>query len=245
MELEFLSGCFPEDCPRVYEADQEMVVLARKVTDPAWITQARPGADEVLGTVPREVFLEAALKMLAREEAHAPLSREEFRALADAARGSVFRLETLQRYVIPGEAEDLDAFLQGRPQPNSKRRLEPWLQRLRESIAAGKRWQRVHVVTYPLSDYLRFELTGYQEGVAAGEDIRIADRDAHRDLDQLTQDFWLFDDQIAVMMRYDADGRFLGYERADTPGDLTRCRQQRDLALAHATPLREYLDGRP
>ena len=33
--------------------------------------------------------------------------------------------------------------------------------------------QRVHVVTEPLSDYIRFELTGYAPNVEAGEDVRV------------------------------------------------------------------------
>ena len=36
--------------------------------------------------------------------------------------------------------------------------------------------QRVHVVSEPLTDYLRFEITGYRLNVEAGEDVRILPR---------------------------------------------------------------------
>ena len=108
-----------------------------------------------------------------------------------------------------------------------------------DSVNAGRHWKRVHVLDRPLSDYLRFELLGYHGNALAGEDVRIADRAvAPEELGGLTQDFWLLDDTLAVTMKYDEDGRRLAME--PTP-DVAAFINQRDLAIKHSVPLRDYL----
>lgn len=154
-------------------------------------------------------------------------------------RRSAFRLETLQRYTVPGEAERLRAFQQtGRVDRDPE--TDPWLRQVREDTAAGKRYYRVHIVAQPLSDYLRFELASYAHNVTAGEEINIADRVAHPDLEQLHEDFWLFDDSTVVAMAYDVEGCWLDAYYAPAAA-LDDYRRRRDLALAHAVPLAEYL----
>ena len=45
---------------------------------------------------------------------------------------------------------------------------------IKAAVEAGKVFQRVHVVTEPLTDYLRYELGwSYPPNIEAGEDIRI------------------------------------------------------------------------
>jgi len=70
-----------------------------------------------------------------------------------------FRLETLQRYDEPGEADAFRSFLAGQ-EPASYPGKEAWLAIVRAAVTAGKVMQRVHVVAEPLTDYLRFE-TGW------------------------------------------------------------------------------------
>lgn len=162
--------------------------------------------------------------------------------LYDTFTDSVFRLETLPAYSVPEYDERLRAFLQGEPLPPSPPK-EAWLALVRERVAAGGRIHRVHVVERPLSDYLRYELAVYPENVAAGEDVRIADRAAHPGLDVLRRDFILFDGDTdhatAVLFRYSFDGRILSRDVSADPADVDLCRRQRDLALAHSVPLEE------
>lgn len=107
--------------------------------------------------------------------------------------------------------------------------------------ARGYRWYRVHILDQPLSDYTRYELWGYQANQAAGEEIYLADRDAHADLQRLREDFWLIDDTIAVRMIYDDEGHFLRPERAAEPDGY---REMRETALRHAVSLDTYLARR-
>lgn len=170
----------------------------------------------------------------------AGMNSDDFARLFDTAVSSVFRLETLPAYSTAEEADLIADLLAGRPLPDWTPADHDLFRQIAEDTAAGKRWQRVHVVNSPLTDYLRYELAVYRYGTAAGEDIRIANRDAHPDLDGLREDFWLFDDQILALMRYDGEGRFLGVDLAGADVDLDEYRRRRDVALAHSVPLDEY-----
>jgi hypothetical protein len=170
---------------------------------------------------------------------------EEFDACFDRATRDVFRLETLQRYNIPGEAERIQAWRDGQPRPERSVRTSPWLRRIALTTVQGLRWFRVHLVDHPLSEYLQYQMAGYIESAAAGEEIRIADRAAHGDLRTLDTDFWLFDADspapYAAVMRYDDDGRWLGADYHDDTETLAWCRFGRDIALRHSVPLNVYL----
>jgi hypothetical protein len=50
-------------------------------------------------------------------------------------------------------------------------------------------------------------------------------------------DFWLFDDQHVVVLRYDPEGRFLGTEQ---PKDVLTYRRLRDLALSRSMEMSAY-----
>jgi hypothetical protein len=165
--------------------------------------------------------------------------------LFDDFTDEAFRLEQLQAYTIPQEAERLVAFREGRPLPERSVRNNAWLRRLALSTIEGKAWPRVRIVEYPLTDYTRYELAGYVESAVAGQSTRITERRADPGLAELTEDFWLFDGDtdhaVALVMRYDGDGRFLGAEATTDSSVLSRCRHQRDLAISFSVALQDYL----
>lgn len=168
---------------------------------------------------------------------------DEFDAVFDRFQVTAFRLETLPRYA-DDEDEEFVVFLTGKPLPERSTRTVPWLRRVADTTAAGGRWRRVHVVSRPLTDYLRFEMVGYEANVDAGEDVRIADRDMHPELAVLRRDFWLFDaetlDAFAMPMHYDTVGHLVGFDITDDPEVIEQCRRERDLAVAVSVPLHEY-----
>ena len=160
---------------------------------------------------------------------------------------SAFRLETLPLYDAADDVR-FAAYRRHEPLPERSVRTSPWLQRVALTTAAGKSWQRVHVVDHPLSEYERFELVAYVESAAAGEEIRIADRAASESLAGLRRDFWLFDagtsDATAALMTYDEGGRYLSADITRAPDVILACESWRDLATAHSVALNAYLAAR-
>lgn len=169
-------------------------------------------------------------------------------ALYRQATSEAFRLETLQRYAVEAEAEQVRAFAEGRPLPPDPH-INESMDIVRTLVAAGVRVRRVHVVDFPLSSYLRYEIAAYPENVEAGEEVSIAVRSRHADLTALTKDFVLFDadtsHQAVVWMHYDEDGRVIGNDYSDAPTDVARARQYRDIAIAHAVPLDDFTAAMP
>jgi hypothetical protein len=118
-------------------------------------------------------------------------------------RHRVFRLETLDWYDAPNEHEPYARFLAGQPADPAWR--EPWKRIVRDVRASGRTMSRVHVVSEPVSDYIRFELLHvYPANVEAGEDVRILGRS---EAWPSGLDFWLFDDDLAALLKYDSAGR--------------------------------------
>lgn len=144
---------------------------------------------------------------------------------------SAFRLETLPEYRVPQEVELLARFKRGEEvrMPDD----HPWLERVRQHTRAGRIMRRVRVVTQPLTDYLRFELSMYRQTVAAGEEIRVCSSPVFRRFG----DWWLFDNRVVITLNYDEAGHFLGTKQASDV--VTYCRQ-RDQALEHSIPFADY-----
>ncbi|MEO7194879.1 MAG: DUF6879 family protein [Pseudonocardiaceae bacterium] len=150
---------------------------------------------------------------------------------------SAFRIETLPQYLVPQEAEEFTSWKAGHERTLRTPETHKYLADFQRDVARGIRWYRVHILDQPLTAYLRFELCGYLANQAAGEEIYIVDRDRHSDLESLHEDFWLYDDEIAVRMAYDNDGHFLRPERANA---IEGYRLMRDTAMRYAEPLNNY-----
>ena len=168
------------------------------------------------------------------------MTNEEFFRLF---RASAWRLEALPAYGTPESDPAFAAYLRlGHLPPLAERPAkQAWMAAVREATAAGKRLGRVHVLRRPLTPYLAYELATYPENVDAGEDVRIADAGEHPELAGLDRDFWLLDDQLALLMDYDPEGHFRALTPTRDPAVLADCRRRRDLAVACSVPLAEYL----
>jgi uncharacterized protein DUF6879 len=116
---------------------------------------------------------------------------------------------------------------------------DPWLTRVRRFRQTGRWIGRVHVVSGPLTDYLRYEFAVYRHTVEAGEDVRILDVTGQANPGLPTQDFWLFDDTTVVRMDYAPDGTQLGRELLEGVDPAPYIEWKR-LALEHAEPFTEY-----
>ena len=165
------------------------------------------------------------------------ITPEAFGELFETFSGEAFRLETLDDYSQSGGVDAYRAFLAGEQQPESYKSAG-WVTTVRNATRAGKRIYRVHILSRPLTDYLRFELGwGYIRNQEAGEEFYILDTtDQPNPLDGVP-DYWLFSDQLAVTMEYDENLKFLG---ADSTSDVSAWITHRDTAMAHAVPFREW-----
>jgi hypothetical protein len=160
------------------------------------------------------------------------IGTEAFKAAFESARHSVFRLETLQYYA--GDP-NFDRFMTGGTweDTDSKRH---WVDLVRRRSRDGVVMRRVHVVTEPWSDYVRFEIAwSYPPNVAAGEDIRIITGSAPWP----GPDFWMFDDRHVWLMRYTSDGALERVEDVSASAAVVSAcldRREQALSLAEALP---------
>lgn len=129
----------------------------------------------------------------------------------------LFRLETLSHYEAASDEDDFRRYQDGETAPRARVK-EPFLARLLADNAAGKRWRRVHTVSHPLTDYLRYECEwGYAFNVAAGEDVRILDLDklGLDTFEHRVADFFVIDGEFVVRSIYDDRHRFSHAEVID------------------------------
>jgi hypothetical protein len=151
-----------------------------------------------------------------------------------------WRLETLPSYSVPQEAEKLNRFLTGETSPDDH--TSGWMNRVQKWGAEGKKAGRVHVVTRPLSPYIRFEFEYYyRHHVRAGEDIRILDITDRGNPGLPDQDFWMFDDSTVVLMNYRPDGTQINRELYE--GDPEPFRRYKRIAVTESVPFLEYVGG--
>ncbi|MGW5767760.1 DUF6879 family protein [Streptomyces longwoodensis] len=167
------------------------------------------------------------------------LAGEEWRAMLRGFQSEAWRLETLPQYLVPQEAKEIEAFRAGKrvdPYDYSS----PYTEDLKRLRGDGKMKGRVHVLTRPLSEYLRFEFSRYYAPhVLAGEDIRILDVTDRENPLQGVQDFWLFDRATVVLMHYEEDGTQISRELFQ--GDPSPYIEYQRIARAESVPFQEYV----
>jgi hypothetical protein len=150
-----------------------------------------------------------------------------------------FRLETLDDYNIPRAADDFRAFLAGEEQPESYRNSS-WVTTVRNATEGGKRMYRVHILSRPLTDYLRYELAwGYHRNTKAGEEFFILDTTEQENPLEGVPDFWMFDESTVSIMHYDETAAFTGSEILPEERSAEFI-AYRDAALTHAQPFPEW-----
>lgn len=142
------------------------------------------------------------------------------------AYGTAVELPYMARWAA-GEHDDLE-WLQG------------WCGTLREHVKAGRRVRRARVVSEPLSEYQRWSRSIALPMVEAGEDIRWVPRRLVSSVAVPGNDFYLFDDRLAVFLLYAGNGLAAGKFSSADPADLRLCRSAFDAAWKLSVPHREY-----
>ncbi|WP_328720862.1 hypothetical protein OHT52_16210 [Streptomyces sp. NBC_00247] len=166
------------------------------------------------------------------------LAGKAWQAQFQTFRKEAWRLETRPAYRVPQEAEELARFLSGARFPGPYE--DDWTALIRKHRETGGSIGRVHIVTRPLSDYLRFEFERYYRHQAPiGEDIRILDvTDRENPLPEV-DDFWMFDRSTVVLMKYEKDGTQV--ERELYEGDVSPFLEYQRIAVSESIPFMEYV----
>ncbi|MDS1269069.1 hypothetical protein RIF23_02030 [Lipingzhangella sp. LS1_29] len=172
------------------------------------------------------------------------LSAHDLREYLDARTTNwIFRLEVLDTYEVASDGSDFARYLAGEQEPTPARK-RPWLDKLAADYESGLRRHRVHVLSTPLNDYLRYECEwSYVPNGHAGEEIYILDLSERDKPDELVDhDFWLTDQGCVVRMYYAEDGQFLGAEPVD---NLEQYQRARDAAMTAAEPFSTWWARHP
>ncbi|MFC0438739.1 DUF6879 family protein [Kutzneria buriramensis] len=172
------------------------------------------------------------------------LDRSGFQALVTGFERSAWRLEIQGWYDEPDEGELVAQWLaDGDPAPTLTW-FADWPAWIAEQGRAGKRFERVRVLTDPLTDYLRWQLDVITEpAIAAGEDIRVLPAAAAADLELGGQDFYILDDRQVAVLDFDG-GQVIGARLLDSAADMATFRAIRATAWDHAERFREYRRAR-
>lgn len=154
---------------------------------------------------------------------------------------SAFHLEVEDTYHTPDESEPFQKFLSG--EPDDFEWHLPWLKLIRETTAAGRRVERIRIVSVPHVDYTRWGLTVAPLNIEAGEDIRWLPRNLLDGLDVTADDFWLIDRKRVVFTVFTPDGTFSGGAETVDPVIVDRCNTVRDTLWSIAVPHVDYAES--
>lgn len=119
-----------------------------------------------------------------------------------------FRVEILQSYNVDEEKEDYEYFQQYRQFPDWF--WEDWHDIIKQAKVRGAIMQRVHLIQFPITSYMSFEMEFYKKSVMWWEKIFYIPFE--KCSIKVESDFWVFDDKTVLKMFYDIDGSFLKFE---------------------------------
>jgi hypothetical protein len=222
--------CSGGTCPAVYDDDPDLLPDELAIVGNGNAPRLRAKLADRIAPHEGLVTIKRGIVAAALRPADMPVDLAELTAALETFAYSAFRLETLQHYAGTGRDEQWEALVK------AGRRF------------AGKTFQRVHVITEPLTSGMQQELTeGYGPNVAAGEDIGIisvSDGDVWPE-DVPRHDFWLFDGDLLYEMDYGPGGAWTGARHVRDPQRITDACHAREAALYRATSWHAYIASRP
>ncbi|MFI1679294.1 DUF6879 family protein [Streptomyces sp. NPDC020607] len=121
--------------------------------------------------------------------------------------------------------------------------MRPWLSLMKEITGRGVEVRRARIFSEPMSDYLRYEHHLTPSNMAAGELVRWLPRRRASDLALPGNDFWLFDDTLALFLHFTGDGELSpegDEERSCAPEVVQLCRTAFEAVWERAVPHEEY-----
>lgn len=222
-------GCSGGTCPAVYDDDPDLLPDELAIVGNGTAPRLRAKLADRIGVGEELIVIKRAIVAEALRPANEPIGLDQLMTMLETFSYSAFRLETLQEYADTG-------------------RDDQWISLLKAGRRWGKTYQRVHIVTEPLTAAMQEELTaGYEGNAAAGEEIRIIPLSdtSGWPLAVPQYDFWLFDNCMLFAMRYEPDGRWAGAEYVADPRETLNACFAREVALRASHPWHAYIANRP
>lgn len=167
-----------------------------------------------------------------------PVTDEEFEELLTSFRQEAIHLEMRDAYGTAVELPYMARWAAG--EPDDLEWLQGWCATLRKHAKAGRSVRRARIVSEPLSDYQRWSCSIAYPMVEAGEDIRWVPRRLVSSVALTGNDFYLFDNRLAVFLLYAGNGLAAGKLSSADPADLRLCRSAFEAAWKLSIPHREY-----
>jgi len=167
-----------------------------------------------------------------------PITDEAFEKLLTSFGREAIHLETRDAYGTAVELPYLAKWEAG--EPDDLEWLQGWCATLREGVKVGKSVHRARIVSEPLSDYQRWSHSIAQPMVDAGEDIRWAPRRLLSSIAIPGNDFYLFDDRLAVFLMYTGNGLAAGMLASTEAADIRLCRSSFEAVWKLSVPHGEY-----
>jgi len=165
-----------------------------------------------------------------------PIGDGEYGDLLDRA-VTAFRYEARDLYAIGEEHDDYVKFLQGIPRmPDQVGWWKQYLDQVAGRARQGRTRSRVRVLAEPPTDYQRWLLWADPWYAAAGETIGYLGRRKAYELGLPDADWWLLDDERAVILAFDDDGHIEQRTLVAGPGLIAKYRLWRDLAVRFSVP---------
>ena len=167
-----------------------------------------------------------------------PVSDDEFSELLASFGREAVHLEMRDAYGTAVELPHMAQWAAG--EPDDLEWLQGWCAMLREHVRAGRSVRRARIVSEPLSDYQHWSYSIADPMVEAGEDIRWVPRRLVSQVAVPGNDFYLFDDRLAVFLLYAGNGLAAGMLRSAEPAVIRLCRSAFEAAWKLAIPHSEY-----
>lgn len=120
-----------------------------------------------------------------------------------------FRLELLQEYSVDDELDSYNYFLKHHKLISNNNNDRHQI--IQNAISRGARMDRIHVIKFPISDYITYELEEYKTNCIVGENILYIDS-AQYNID-INHDYRLFDDNIVLKIKYDSNWKYLWFDK--------------------------------
>lgn len=168
----------------------------------------------------------------------ASITDEQFEDLLLTFEHDAIHLETRDAYGTETELPHMAEWAAGKS--DSLDWLQGWCDTLRRAVKAGKSVRRARIVSEPLSDYQRWSHSIAQPMVDAGEDIRWVPRRLASSVAFPGNDFYLFDNRLAVFLLYTGNGLAAGKLTSTDPSDIRLCRSSFETAWKLSIPHSEY-----